>query len=157
MKAESQKHCDASPNPEDDGLVQALETLTSRAKKQPKGSIDCLQTLIDVANRGLLKGPPAIPSPNIKNLHVPKSERAILKKPFAPTPAVSKQPNRWSRSTEWHVRAHDWGFKEICRGSETLCAILDDLKTPESAGALLCQLSTLDERHEALAVAVEPF
>jgi hypothetical protein len=129
-----------------------LETLTSRAKKQPKGLIDCLQTLIDVANRGLLKGP-SNPKPKQQKAAKSKPERTNSKKPSVPTPATSQKPNRWSRSKEWHVRAHDWGVKEVCRGSEKLCAILDDLMTPESAEALLCQVSTLDEWHEALAVA----
>lgn len=138
------------------GLLQALQTLTSRAAKKPSELLPRLQTLVEVAQRGLLR-----PRKKVKpDVIAPKSEsEAVRSRPATgrpenvSKPSNSKQPafNRWQKRQEWKARAQDWNVKEVLRGPEALCRLLDDAKSPP--GPCLCQVKSNDEWTEALHVA----
>ena len=138
------------------GLLQALQTLTSRAEKKPSELLPRLQTLVEVAHRGLLR-----PRKKVKpEATAPKAEAETVRSRPATTrpenvskPSNAKQPasNRWQKRQEWKARAQDWNVKEVLRGPEALCRLLDDAKSPP--GPCLCQVKSTDEWTEALHVA----
>ena len=114
------------------------------------------QTLVEVVQRGLLR-----PCKKVKpDVIEPKSESEVVRSRSATTRPenVSKlsnaeQPasNRWQRRQEWIARAQDWNVKEVLRGPEALCRLLDDATSPP--GPCLCQVKSNDEWTETLHVA----
>lgn len=48
---------------------------------------------------------------------------------------------------EGKARAQDWNVKEVLRGPEALCHLLDDAKSPP--GPCFCQVKSNDEWTEA--------
>eukprot|EP00435_Cladocopium_sp_Y103_P019058 s24_g4.t1 len=128
------------------GLVQAVQTLITRASRKPEGLLERLKKLVHVAEQGQLRRPKKKQRKASGNSD--ELDRQWNAEPPKRSNAVSKPMTRWTRACKWKARAQDWGVRSVLRGGEALCNALD--KNVE--GNLLCQVVTMDEWSEVLQI-----